>query len=176
VTIRSGNDANLNGDSAGDRAILNPGGTEGVGSTVRALLRTCTSFNEDGTCAQSNASRTVGYVANNASARYIQTGAGAVSTLGRNTFSSPNITNFDFSVFKNFRFSESKFVQLRADLFNALNHPQYVPGSVNTVDPIGTTGVSQYNAVFPLTPDFLRADRVFSSNPRVIQMALRFNF
>ena len=42
--------------------------------------------------------------------------------------------------------------------------------------PIGTTGVSQYNAVFPLTPDFLKADRVFSSNPRVIQMALRFNF
>jgi hypothetical protein len=47
---------------------------------------------------------------------------------------------------------------------------------VNTVDPIGTTGVSQYNAVFPLTPDFLKADHVFSSNPRVIQMAIRFNF
>src|SRR5678816_3790504 len=29
VTVRSGNDANLNGDNAGDRAIFNPNGTEG---------------------------------------------------------------------------------------------------------------------------------------------------
>jgi hypothetical protein len=41
VTIRSGNDANLNGDNAGDRAILNPTGQEGVGSLVNPLLRSC---------------------------------------------------------------------------------------------------------------------------------------
>src|SRR5205085_3051254 len=37
VTVRSGNDSNLNGDAAGDRAILNTSGQEGVGSTVTAL-------------------------------------------------------------------------------------------------------------------------------------------
>ena len=61
VTVRSGNDSNLNGDSAGDRAILNPAGQEGVGTLVTALKRT------DG--------QTVGYLANNPNAKYIQAGA-----------------------------------------------------------------------------------------------------
>ena len=164
VTIRSGNDANRNGDSAGDRAIFNPSGTEGVGSLVDPLVRT------DG--------QVVGYVARNSSARYLQTGNGAISNIGRNTFRTPNITNFDISVFKNFRFAESRNFQLRADLFNAFNHPQYVPGSVNTVDPISTTSASitQFNQIAPLTLDFLKPDRVFSSNPRVIQLSARFQF
>jgi Carboxypeptidase regulatory-like domain len=163
VTIRSGNDANLNGDNAGDRAILNPGGQEGLASTVTALTRT------DG--------QTVAYLANNPNARYIQTGNGAMSTIGRNTFRMPGINNFDISLFKNFRFGEgSKRLQLRADFFNAFNHPQYVPGTVNTVDPVGTTAVTQFNTVFPLTPDFGKADQVFSANPRVIQVSGRFSF
>jgi hypothetical protein len=39
-----------------------------------------------------------------------------------------------------------------------------------------TSGVAQYNQIFPLTGDFLKADHVLSSNPRVIQMALKFSF
>lgn len=172
VTIRSGNDANLNGDNAGDRAILNTAGQEGVGSLVNPLLRSCPA-----PCALTLAQRTVGYVAVNPNAKYIQTGDGAVSTIGRNTFRMPGISNFDISVFKNFRIGEgSKRVQLRADFFNAFNHPQYVPGSVNTVDPIDTSGVQTLNTVFPLTLDFARPDRVFSSNPRVIQVSGKFIF
>lgn len=163
ITVRSGTDANLNGDSAGDRAILNPTGTEGVGSTVTALKRT------DG--------EIVAYVANNPNAKYIQAAAGAVSGIGRNTFLLPPINNFDISLFKNFRIGEKKTtIQLRADFFNAFNHPQYVPGSVNTVDPVSTTGLTTLNQVAPLTGDFLHASKVLSSNPRVIQVALRLNF
>lgn len=176
VTIRSGNDANQNGDPAGDRAILNPSGTEGIGSTVTALMRTCPGFNPDGTCVTSDESRTIGYVPNNPSARYIQTGDGAVSNIGRNTFLLPGINNIDLSVFKNFRIGESKMFQLRADFFNAFNHPQFVPGSVNTVDPVTTTGLTTLNQVAPLTIDFLKPGNVLSSNPRVIQLAARFNF
>ena len=88
----------------------------------------------------------------------------------------PGINNFDFSLFKNFRFSEHKKIQLRADMFNAFNHPQFIAGSPNTVDPIATTGVTTFNQLAPLTSDFLHSDRVFSSNPRIIQMALRFDF
>ena len=177
ITIRSGNDANGNGDSAGDRAILNPGGTEGIGSTVSALVRTCTSFDEDGSCLQSAASRTVGYVAShNPNAKYIQAGNGAVSNLGRNTFLLPPINNFDISLFKNFRFGESKYFQLRADFFNAFNHPQYVPGSVNTVDAVGTTGLTTLNQIAPLTSDFLNPGQVLSSNPRVVVVGGRFVF
>jgi hypothetical protein len=162
VTVRSGNDANLNSDSAGDRAILNPAGQERVGSLVAPLTRT------DG--------QVVGYVALNPSARYIQTGEGAESNIGRNTFRLPGINNFDISLFKNFRFGETKNFQLRADFFNAFNHPQYVPGSVNTVDAVDTSGLSTLNQINPLTPDFLRPDRVLSSHPRVVQLAARFNF
>ena len=163
ATIRSGNDSNLNGDNAGDRAILNPAGQEGVGSLVTALRRT------DG--------QVVGYLATNPNARYIQTGDGGMSNLSRNTFQTPGINNFDISIFKNFRVGEgSKRFQLRADFFNAFNHPQYVPGSVNTVDPVDTTGVTQLNTVFPLTLDFGKPDHVFSANPRVIQLSGKFIF
>ena len=173
VTVRSGNDANLNGDNAGDRAILNPSGIEGVGSEVTPLCRTsaCT-FDADGNVIGT----VVGYLANNPNARYIQTGDGAQSNIGRNTFLLPAINNFDISVFKNFRIGESKYFQIRADFFNAFNHPQYVPGSVNSVDPINTTGLTTLNQVTPLTLDFLNPSAVLSSNPRVIQLAARFNF
>jgi hypothetical protein len=164
ATVRSGTDANLNNDSAGDRAILNPGGREGVGTLVDALRRT------DG--------QIVGYVARDPSARYIQAAAGAVSNLSRNTFTLPRINNLDFSIFKNFRVGESKTFQIRADMFNALNHPQYVAGSVDAVDPISTTSTTatQFNQLNLLSPNFLRPDLTFSSNPRVIQFAARFNF
>ena len=170
ITIRSGNDANLNGDNAGDRAILNPSGTEGVGSSVTPLCRVT------GNCGAPGAGAVVAYLANNPNARYIQTGAGAESTIGRNTFLLPPINNFDFSIFKNFRIGETKYFQIRADFFNAFNHPQYVPGSVNSVDPVGTTGLTTLNQVAPLTLDFLNPSTVLSSNPRVIQLAARFNF
>ena len=176
VTLRSGNDSNLNGDNAGDRGILNPNGTEGIGSTVTPQCRlTTTCFLPNGDPFP-GAGPIVGYLVNNPNARYIQTGAGAVSNIGRNTFLLPAINNFDISLFKNFKVGESKFFQVRADFFNAFNHPQYVPGSVNSVDPVGTTGLTTLNQIAPLTPDFLHPDQVLSSNPRVIQLAARFNF
>jgi hypothetical protein len=175
VTVRSGNDANLNGDNAGDRVILNPNGTEGVGSEVTALCRFAVNCPTD---ADGNITGTiVGYLVNNPNAKYIQTGNGAQSNIGRNTFLLPPINNVDFSVFKNFKLGEgSKAFQIRADFFNVFNHPQYVPGSVNSVDPVATTGLTTLNQVNPLTPDFLNPSRVLSSNPRVIQLAARFNF
>lgn len=131
-TVLSGIDSNLNGDTAGDRAIFNPNGVENSISTVTPLLRTCTAFNANGTCAQSANSRTVGYVANDPNAQYIQAGLGAVSTSGRNTVLLPGINNLDFSVYKDFNvFGEGRSLQFRVDFFNAFNHPQFTPGSVN---------------------------------------------
>lgn len=162
ATVLSNQDSNRNGDAAGDRSIANPGGVESTFSTVTALTN--------------SAGQVVGYLADNPNAQYIQAGLGAFPNAGRNTLQMPGINNFDFSVFKNFRFGETKKIQLRADFFNAFNHPQYIPGSPNDVAPIATTGVGQYNSIFAGNTDFGRADRVFSSNPRVIQMALRFDF
>ena len=139
------------------------------------MLRTCTLFNEDGSCAISDAARIVGYVATNPNAQYVQAGLGALTNGGRNTLQLPAINNLDFSIFKNFAIGEgSKKFQLRADLYNAFNHPQYVPGSIDGVEPITTTGVSQINTVGQ--PDFNVASHVFSSHPRIIQLAVRFDF
>ena len=176
VTILSGNDANQNLDSAGDRTIVNSSGIANQASPVVALLKTCPSFNPNGSCTLTNAQRTVGYVATNPNARYIQAGNGALANSGRNTFLSRPIQNLDFSMFKNFRITETKKIQLGADLLNAFNHPQYVPGSVNTVAPIGTTAVSQYNTIAQGLTNLFVPSHIFSSHPRVVQFRFRFTF
>ncbi|HBB89010.1 MAG TPA: TonB-dependent receptor [Blastocatellia bacterium] len=160
ATVLSGTDANLNGDAAPDRTIRNPNGVRGTGSNVTTLRNT--------------AGQTVGYLAVNPNAEYIRAGSGAISNSARNTLQLPGINNIDFSIFKNFRLGEATRIQLRADMFNVLNHPQYIPGSPNDVSPISTTGVGQVNTVTSGT--FNQPDQVFSSNPRVIQLALRFDF
>jgi len=162
ATVLSGTDSNLNGDAAPDRTIRNPGGVRGRASTVTPLLN--------------SSGATVGYLVDqlNPNGEYIQAGRGALSTSARNTLQLPGINNLDFSVFKNFRMGETRRIQIRADLFNAFNHPQYIPGSPNTVAPFSTTGVADVNTVGRAS--FNRPDEVFSSNSRVIQLALRFDF
>jgi hypothetical protein len=164
ATVLSGIDANLNGDAAPDRTIRNPAGVRNTASTVTALTNT--------------GGQVVGYLADDPNAEYIQAGLGAIANSARNTLQLPGINNFDLSVFKNFNFGGEgrRRVQLRADFFNAFNHPQYIPGSPNDVAPIDTVGVGQVNTVFAGNTDFNRPERVFSSNPRVIQLALRFDF
>jgi hypothetical protein len=175
ATVLSNIDSNLNGDPAGDRSIINPGGIANTSSLVNPLLRTCTVFNPDGSCATPDSSRIVGYVAAIPNAQYIQAGLGALTNAGRNTLQLKPIQNVDLSIFKNFGIGEgSKKVQLRADFYNAFNHPQYVPGSVNGVEPITTTGVNQINTVGQT--DFDVPSHVFSSHPRLIQLGVRVNF
>ena len=177
ATVLSGIDSNLNGDPAADRAIRNPNGVAGTGSTVTALCQIAT-------CGTAGAGPVVGYLADNPNAEYIRTGLGAVSNSARNTLQLPGINNLDFSLFKNFRMGESRRIQIRADFYNAFNHPQYIPGSPNDVQPVPTVTVGQVNTLTaatlslanPAAATFNRADRVFLSNPRVIQLALRFDF
>ena len=170
ATVLSGIDSNLNGDAAADRAIRNPNGVRGTGSTVTALLN--------------STGKVVGYLADNPNAEYIRAGSGAVSNSARNTLQLPGINNLDFSIFKNFHLSESRKVQVRADFFNLFNHPQFIPGSPNDIQPVATTGVGQVNTLTaatlsltnPSAATFNRPDKVFSSIPRLIQLAVRFDF
>ncbi len=164
ATVLSGIDSNLNGDAAPDRAIRNPAGVRNTASTVSALTN--------------SGGQVVGYLADNPNAEYIQTGLGALSNSARNTLQLPSINNFDLSLFKNFHLGgeSRRRIQLRADFFNAFNHPQYITGLPNDVAPLPTTGVGQVNTIFAGNTDFNRPERVFSSNPRVIQLALRFDF
>ena len=177
ATVLSGIDSNLNGDAAADRAIRNPNGVRGTASTVTALCRIAA-------CGTVGAGPIVAYVADNPNAEYIRAGLGAISNTARNTLQLPGINNLDFSIFKNFRIGEGRRIPFRADFFNALNHPQYIPGSPNDVQPVTTTTVGQVNTITaanislanPGLATFNRPDRVFLSNPRVVQLALRFDF
>jgi hypothetical protein len=167
--VRSGIDSNLNGDNAGDRTVVNTGGVAGTASTVHGV-------DSNGNTVPNGSKSIVAYVANNPNAQYIQAGLGAFPTSGRNTLSLPGINNIDFSIFKNFRIREGMKVQFRVDMFNAFNHPQWVPGSVNGVEATAQTSAAATNLVTVGTASFNRPDVVFTSHPRVIQLALRFNF
>jgi hypothetical protein len=172
ATPQSGVDSNLNGDAAGDRAILNAGGIPGTGSAVVGV-------NSDGQQVPLNSPAAtlktiVAYVATNPKAQYIQAGPGAFATAGRNTLQLPGINDFDFSVFKNFRVRESTALQFRVDMFNAFNHPQWTPG---VLDGVGPTSTASANGLVDVAnSSFNQPNTIFGSNPRVVQMSLRFSF
>jgi hypothetical protein len=46
---------------------------------------------------------------------------------GRGIVRADGRINFDFSVLKNFNFSEDSFVQFRGEVFNAFNHADFMP-------------------------------------------------
>jgi hypothetical protein len=55
---------------------------------------------------------------------------GRTGNVARGAFRGPAIYNWDFSLFKNFRFLETREVQFRAEMFNIFNTPQFnLPGS-----------------------------------------------
>jgi Carboxypeptidase regulatory-like domain len=181
ATVRSGVDANLNGDTAGDRAFYNPNGTGNTASDVFAIDRTATviPFTLPDGRPNPNLVNTVAYVANNSSARFVRARPGTQPNLGRNAFLRlDDINNWDISVKKNFAFTEMFKVQIRADFINAFNHAQFVPGSVSTVLPVSTTGLAAtaFNQIGLNPANFGRSENVFSSNPRVVQLALRLTF
>jgi hypothetical protein len=76
---------------------------------------------------------------------------------GRNIGVGPRYSDWDFSIFKNFRVTESKDIQFRAEFFNILNHPNFrLPDS-----DISSPTFNQIQAALP---------------PRVVQLALKFLF
>ena len=65
-----------------------------------------------------------------------------------------------------------------SDFINAFNHPQFVPGSVSTVLPVDTTSLAatSFNQIGLIQNNFGQSENVFSSHPRVVQLALRLTF
>ena len=171
--VQSATDSNLNGDTAGDRVFVNPAGTPGVGSAASPLLN--------------SAGQTVAYVANNPHAQYIQAPKGTMPNGGRNTGQLPAINDIDMAIAKNFNITESKKVQFSARFINIFNHPQYIGGYISDVAAAGLvsspTGANLYpNSVAihsftePQSGLFNDPAQAFSSNPRQIQLALKFIF
>jgi hypothetical protein len=159
-TVQSGTDANLNGDAAPDRAIFNPQGTKGVGSDVIPLTN--------------SAGYTVAYQAVNPNAQYVVASYGAYANSSRGNVLTPPINNFDISAAKHFKFRERYQVDFLAQAFNLFNHPQFVTGYINDIASLGNTG--SRNFLLPASSTFMNASQNFSSNPRTMQLALKFTF
>lgn len=88
-------------------------------------------------------------------------GTPAVFTFGnsaRNILRGPGRTNVDFSMFKNFMFTESLKLQFRAEFFNLLNHAQFdLPNPA-----VGNPNAGIINSIV--------------GTPRQVQFALRLSF
>ena len=166
ATVQSGLDSNLNGDSAGDRTIINAAGQANLGSGVSGYSAAGVKT--------TNAAQIVAYVANNPNARYIVAGSGAISNSGRNTFPLHPINNIDANVKKRFNFTERLSFDIGAQFYNLLNHAQYTGGYINDVASRGFTGAR--NDLVASDPLFGRFDQFYSSNSRAIQMFAHFTF
>jgi hypothetical protein len=160
-TVQSAVDANLNADSAPDRAVFNPAGIKGTGSDATALTN--------------SSGFTVGYLANNPSAQYITAGFGALATSSRGTLQTPPINNFDITAAKHLKFGERIQLDFLAQAFNLFNHPQFVTGLINDVASLGVTGPSRNNFIAS-SPIFNSPRDNFSSSPRTMQLAVKLSF
>ena len=173
ATVQSQIDANLNIDSAGDRAIYNPAGVPGTGSDITPLVAT----------AGPNAGNTVAYLANNPNAQYIRAGSGALTDTRRNTLQTPATNDIDLAIYKNLNFTERFQFRLGAQFANILNHPQLIPGTnpgfglgVNDVSGFSTVTSSYTNYLTPGKSEFNNPQTVFASNARTIAIVAKFIF
>jgi carboxypeptidase family protein/TonB-dependent receptor-like protein len=100
---------------------------------------------------------------------------GQLGNTGRNFLRGPGLTNFDFSLFKNFKFTERINLQYRAEFFNLFNNTQWF-GFSNQVGSINVpSGALQVN---PVTAGIAGQSGIINQarDPRNIQMALKLTF
>jgi hypothetical protein len=178
-TVQSGIDSNLNGDSATDRAIVNPSGHAGTGSNVYGLDRNGNRI--ELTAATAARDPIVAYVALDPNARYIRAGYGAYANGGRNTEPVRPINNISLSLLKRFNITERMSLELSGQALNILNHPQFVPGRINDTASLSTFNSATLNYV-TITPStlstntFNNPEKAFSSNPRELIVVAKFVF
>jgi hypothetical protein len=188
-TPQSGVDANLNGDSAPDRTLINAKGMAGIGSATSPICSAalpaalpCSTKVDPATGKILAAPFIVGYVANNPSARFIQANLGALATAnglvvgGRNPLATPRTNNWDFTVVKRINTTEKTSLEFVATAFNIFNHSQFIPGSVNTVNSIGYTTEAATAFVRVNNGAFNDPTQAFANNARTMQLVAKFNF
>ncbi len=119
----------------------------------------------------------IGYTPVNPKAKYLVTGFGARADVGRNSFLSPGFNVLSMSVGKKTSFAEGKYLLVRADFFNVLNHPNFALSNGNVFSNAGvTTATTTQGYVLPTDPNFLRPDRFFSGGIRSITLVLKLVF
>ena len=109
--------------------------------------------------------------------RYIINGPGAAKIFGtpfgdvaRNTERGPIFNNFNLSVFKNIRVMESVKVQLRAEAFNVLNHPNpgFGTNGGNGLPVTNLTGAGAAGSAYDEFQDIQYANRIVQVGLRIV--------
>jgi hypothetical protein len=178
ATVQSGIDSNLNNDSAGDRAIINPAGSAMVGTDTtgyNALGQAVCLGSQSGSGGCPNASTIVAYVANNPNARYVVAGIGALANGGRNTIPLKPTDNIDAGLRKQFDFGERVHFNIGGQFLNLFNHPQFTGGYINDVSLNAYAAIAR-NELVPSDPLFGRFDQFYTSNSRQVQVFAKFVF
>ncbi|HYK38816.1 MAG TPA: hypothetical protein VEU98_02260, partial [Candidatus Eremiobacteraceae bacterium] len=184
VTALSGTDANANGDSAGDRVVLNPNGVGMTGTSVTPVCNDgiggATRLITDPTanpCA-SNA-HIVGYAANDPTARFVQAGVGTVADLGRNTINTPALNVWNMSIFKTTKITERFSLQFRASTYDTFNHRNFtigLPSNNGALDQNTNTNPLNGGYIFVTSgPSFLN-NHQFNGGSRNMELGLKLIF
>lgn len=197
TTPQSTIDSNLNGDAAADRTFVNPAGIPNTAATVVPVLNNtvCATGTANGgilngttTLSTSCAANTIGYTAGKinsvtkvftptTNAYYVQGGLGTLPNAGRNLLPTGRIDNLDLTAVKRFTVRERYKLEVQIQAFNVLNHSQYLPGSLNTVNSISSTGSGAANFVYVTSGGtFANKAADFSNNARTMQLAAKFDF
>jgi hypothetical protein len=191
ATVQSGRDVNGNGDSAGDRTIINSAGVRGTGADSSPL---CTSsLPSTATCGHidlpkpgqpdptdDSAFYLVGYLANpnpnGQAAYYVAGGKFAQTNSRRNTLPMPRISDVDFSALKRINMGERQSIEFQFQALNLFNHAQNLPGYISDVAPLGFTGSNVLGMLEPYSPSFNDPKAIFTNHPRAVVLVLKYNF
>lgn len=115
-----------------------------------------------------NSYTTTGFLINPAA--FAAPASGTFGNCAPRLFHGPGIQTYDFSIFKQFKFTERWQLQFRAEFFNAFNHPNFANPSANISTPGSFGKVS--NTLAPI----LGTDSGGPGDPREIQLALKLYF
>ena len=177
VTILSPYDTNANGDTAGDRATVNPHGSSNTSSDVWQVCANgvggATSIDMTGAC---DPSMVVGYVAADPKARYIATGFGSKSDLGRNSFLSPGFGIWNMSLGKSVHLGETRSLLARVEAYNVFNHRNFtVAGPLSVFSSLTGVNATTISYVQATSSSFLDPKQ-FSGGSRAVQVVFKFIF
>jgi hypothetical protein len=194
-TVQSGYDANRNDDTAGDRAFVNPLGKKGTGSDIVPIWDpNVATYYVPGSNPPTTAycggeyvtsgtppvatcvGDQVGWAAVNGNAYYIAAGDGTIPNGKRNDLPLPGIRDVDVTALKRFNLYKQTKLEFSAQIWNVLNHSQFVPGSLNSINSVGYTGSTVLEMLSPWAATFNQPTLTFNNNARSMQLALKFSF
>ncbi len=114
----------------------------------------------------------VGYIQN--PQVFFDQGAAGFGSLGRNVVQGPGFQDLDFTLVKNTRITERVRFEIRADVFDLLNHANFTNPSLT--DPVLGTFNPALNQTFTLITGGTRAPAGDAGSSRQFQLAMKLHF